>query len=88
MDAKQPTSESGDPPTPTYTDKHEHTAPLGRTHDAALDFLRAREGAATTTLHNDAAYARRLRRKVDGFVMPFLFVVYAVTFLDKVILNV
>lgn len=61
---------------------------IERTHDTALDFLRStRENGINAELHGDAAYARRLRRKVDRLVMPFLWFVYGVTFLDKVMLN-
>jgi hypothetical protein len=71
-----------------WTESNPAPANIDRTHDVALDFLRAKEVAIDATLYLDPAYARRLRRKADKLVMPFLFIVYGVTFLDKVVLNV
>ena len=61
---------------------------IERTHDTALDFIKARLEGANATLYTDPAYARRLRRKVDLLVMPFLMLCYVMNFLDKVLLNV
>jgi len=56
--------------------------------DTALVFLQAKERTVDWALHNDAAYCRRLRRKVDVRVIPFLSLCYLMNYLDKVLLNV
>lgn len=86
LGTKVSASSMADSPVPTEQD-YVPTA-IERTHDVALDFLRARDGTVNAKLHTNPVYARRLRRKVDKLVMPLLWAVYGVTFLDKVILNV
>jgi len=56
--------------------------------DTALVYLQAKENGVDSTLHKDAAYCRRLRRKVDFRVIPFLMLCYMMNYLDKVLLNV
>lgn len=56
--------------------------------DTALVFLQAQESTVDRTLHHDEAYCRRLRRKVDLLVIPFLMLCYLMNYLDKVLLNV
>ncbi|QIW99508.1 hypothetical protein AMS68_005026 [Peltaster fructicola] len=55
--------------------------------DDALTFIRAHRDEVDATLYADSAYAKRLRRKVDLLVMPFLLLCYSMNFLDKVLLN-
>jgi hypothetical protein len=56
--------------------------------DAALDFLGQYKNVASVELSKVAAFTRGLRRKIDWRLMPFLFVCYSLTFIDKVLLNV
>lgn len=83
QDSKEANVESG-----TASPPEEVLGDITRTHDTALDFLKARPNAANPTLYLDQAYTRRLRRKVDFIVMPFLMLCYVFTFIDKVMLHV
>ena len=56
--------------------------------DTALVYLQAKENNVDSTLHKDAAYCQRLRRKVDFRVIPLLSLCYMMNYLDKVLLNV
>lgn len=58
------------------------------TQDGALDFLQANQSSVDSSRHTDSAYARRLRRKVDFIVMPFLILCYTMNAIDKILINV
>ena len=68
----------------------DHCSPgdIGRIKDAALDFLETHQSAIDPNLYKDQAYVRRLRRKVDFAVIPFLMLCYVMNFLDKTLLGV
>lgn len=57
-------------------------------HDAALDFIAANKDGVNSELYLDPVYCKRLRRKVDFVVMPFLLLCYTMNLLDKTLLNV
>ncbi|GAB7353321.1 hypothetical protein MBLNU459_g3817t1 [Dothideomycetes sp. NU459] len=66
-----------------------HTAPqaksLERQRDNALEFLR-HHGVQGNFCH-DKARMRRLTRKIDCIIIPFLLLAYLMNYLDKVLLN-
>ncbi len=55
--------------------------------DAAFEYLQTHIDN-TASIQTSAAYTRRIRRKVDLLVMPFLMLCYVLNFMDKVLLNV
>ena len=57
-----------------------------RARDDALGFLEQHELESNAALGFDVAYMRRLRRKIDFFVIPLL-LCYIMNFLDKILLN-
>ena len=59
-----------------------------KAHDEALDFLEQHRDAVNVALGFDKAYLRRLRRKLDFYIIPFMMVVYTFNFIDKILLNV
>ena len=56
--------------------------------DGALDFLAQNKEAATVEVSRISGQTRRLRRKIDKRLIPFLCLCYTMNFLDKVLLNV
>lgn len=56
--------------------------------DEALDFLNEFKNDESVELSKVASFTKGLRRKIDWRFMPFLFVCYTLTFIDKVLLNV
>lgn len=59
-----------------------------KAHDEALDFLEQHRHEVDIALGFDQSYIRRLKRKLDFYIIPFLLVVYTFNFIDKVLLNV
>jgi len=53
-------------------------------YDEAYDFLKHHEA----TSHSERTDTKRLRRKIDWHIVPLMFLCYAMSFLDKVLLNV
>lgn len=71
----------------------EHTFPTeitvnAKARDEALDFLEKFKDEAGVALSHDATCTYKLRRKVDIYVISFMMAIYALNFLDKVLLNV
>lgn len=64
------------------------TTPNGRARDDALDYLEKHKDDTNASLGLDPVYMRRLRRKIDFYVIPFLLLCYIMNFLDKILLNV
>lgn len=60
----------------------------GRARDDALDFLEHHKNVTNAELSHDPVYMRRVRRKIDFYVIPFLLFCYIMNFLDKILLNV
>lgn len=75
--AKHPQEEL-DSPSPSLNEK---------TVDDALIFLRQHQDVETSYAQVPS-YVRKLRRKVDLYVISFLTVCYTLNFLDKVLYNV
>ena len=59
---------------------------LDKATDDALHFLHAHNGVQGFTA--DPARMHALRRKIDRCVIPWLFLVFGLNFLDKTLLNV
>ena len=66
-------------------DRHDTLSVQG-TGDEALDFLR--QHGTEAHFAEDVSRMRRLRRRIDIRVIPFLALSYLVNFLDKSLLNV
>ncbi len=58
---------------------HAESKGLGGDHDVALDII----GTGDLNVAIDPAEERRLVRKIDWRVMPFICITYLVTYLDK-----
>ncbi|KAL1296906.1 hypothetical protein AAFC00_004518 [Neodothiora populina] len=58
-----------------------------RTKDDALDYLQQHKNEINAALSHDAVYMKRLRRKIDIYVISFLTFCYIMNFLDKILLN-
>jgi hypothetical protein len=56
--------------------------------DQALDFLNEFKNDESVELSKVASFTKGLRKKIDWRLMPFLFLCYTLTFIDKVLLNV
>lgn len=56
--------------------------------DEALDFFEQNKNDEGVRLSHVPTFTRGLRRRIDARVMPFLCLIYTMTFLDKVLLNV
>jgi hypothetical protein len=59
-----------------------------KARDEALDFLEKHRDERSVALAHNHTYTYKLRRKADLYVIPFLTFVYALNFIDKVLLNV
>ena len=59
-----------------------------KAHDEALDFLAQYRNEVNDSLGFDQLYVKRLKRKLDFYIIPFMLVVYAFNFIDKILLNV
>jgi len=55
--------------------------------DAAFDYLEKHQ-AAWHSAEQHTGFMDKLRKRIDFRLMPFLCLVYALNFLDKVLLNV
>ena len=58
---------------------HAESKGLGADHDVALDII----GTGDLNVAIDPAEERRLVRKIDWRVMPFICITYLVTYIDK-----
>ncbi|KAI9696882.1 MAG: hypothetical protein M1820_007957 [Bogoriella megaspora] len=58
-----------------------------KAHDEALDFLKQHRDDFRVELGFDPDYIKRLKRKLDLYILPFMLVVYMFNFLDKILLN-
>lgn len=59
-----------------------------KAHDEALDFLEKHRNDVNARIGLDDTYMRKLRRKIDYHILPFMLLVYILNFIDKTILNV
>lgn len=65
-----------------------YSDPTNNRRDRALDFLDEHKNSAALEYSKDSAFTRGLRRKIEFRILPFLWICYTISSIDKVILNV